>query len=170
VLFRSERPGCDQWHAPGVYQIPYRTLYARNINNLFIGGRIMSVSHVAFGSTRVMLTLANAAQAIGMAAAHCLEKGLLPRDISQAQNMARLQRDLMRAGQHIPVCYRAQFRHGIVRQQPQVGRGVGRRETAAVLDNSPGPSCVPRRGGLDDHDLGPSVRGHQLVDLGRGGV
>ena len=98
----SERPGCDQWHAPGVYQIPYRSLYARNINNLFIGGRIMSVSHVAFGSTRVMLTLANAAQAIGMAAAHCLEKDLLPRDISQAQNMARLQRDLMRTGQHIP--------------------------------------------------------------------
>ena len=98
----SERPGCDQWHAQGVYQIPYRTLYARNIDNLFIGGRIMSVSHVAFGSTRVMLTLANAAQAIGMAAAQCLEGGLLPRDISEPQNMARLQRDLMRAGQHIP--------------------------------------------------------------------
>ena len=98
----SERPGCDQWHAQGVYQIPYRTLYARNIVNLFIGGRIMSVSHVAFGSTRVMLTLANAAQAIGMAAAHCLEQGLLPRDISEPPRMARLQRDLMRAGQHIP--------------------------------------------------------------------
>jgi hypothetical protein len=98
----SEMPGCDQWHAPGVYQIPYRTLYARNINNLFLGGRIMSVSHVAFGSTRVMLTLANAAQAIGMAAAHCLQEGLLPRDISEPERMARLQRDLMRAGQHIP--------------------------------------------------------------------
>lgn len=98
----SERPGCDQWHAPGVYQIPYRTLYARNIDNLFLGGRIMSVSHVAFGSTRVMLTLANAAQAIGMAAAHCLRAGLLPRDLCEPQRMARLQRDLMRAGQHIP--------------------------------------------------------------------
>ena len=98
----SEMPGCDQWHAPGVYQIPYRTLYARNINNLFLGGRIMSVSHVAFGSTRVMLTLANAAQAIGMAAAHCLQEGLLPRDISEPGRMALLQRDLMRAGQHIP--------------------------------------------------------------------
>ncbi len=98
----SEMPGCDQWHAPGVYQIPYRTLYARNINNLFLGGRIMSVSHVAFGSTRVMLTLANAAQAIGMAAAHCLQEDLLPRDISEPGRMALLQRDLMRAGQHIP--------------------------------------------------------------------
>ncbi len=103
----SERPGCDQWHAPGVYQIPYRTLYARNIDNLFLGGRIMSVSHVAFGSTRVMLTLANAAQGIGMAAAHCLEADLLPRDLCEPQRMARLQRDLMRAGQHIPgLCLR----------------------------------------------------------------
>ena len=98
----SELPGCDQWHAPGIYQIPYRTLYARNIQNLFLGGRIMSVSHVAFGSTRVMLTLANAAQAIGMAAAHCLREGLLPRDLYAPQRMAQLQRDLMRAGQHIP--------------------------------------------------------------------
>ena len=56
----SERPGCDQWHAKGVYQVPYRTQYSKNIRNLFITGRIMSASHVAFGSTRVMLTLASA--------------------------------------------------------------------------------------------------------------
>ncbi|MBZ0299949.1 MAG: FAD-dependent oxidoreductase [Anaerolineae bacterium] len=98
----SERPGCDQWHAKGVYQIPYRTLYSRNIKNLFLAGRIMSVSHVAFGSTRVMLTLANSAQAVGMAAAHCIQQNLLPRDISKGGHIRRLQRDLMRVGQHIP--------------------------------------------------------------------
>lgn len=98
----SERPGCDQWHAKGVYQIPYRTMYSRNIKNLFLGGRIMSASHVAFGSTRVMLTLANCAQAIGTAAAQCLRAGLLPADISQPENMRQLQRDLLRTGQHIP--------------------------------------------------------------------
>ena len=58
----SELPGCDQWHAKGVYQVPYRTQDSKNIRNLFITGRIMSASHVAFGSTRVMLTLACAAQ------------------------------------------------------------------------------------------------------------
>lgn len=98
----SERPGCDQWHAKGVYQIPYRTLYSRNIRNLFLAGRIMSVSHVAFGSTRVMLTLAHSAQAVGMAAAHCIRRGLLPRDISREENITLLQRDLNRTGQHIP--------------------------------------------------------------------
>ncbi len=98
----SERPGCDQWHAKGIYQIPYRTMYSRNISNLFLAGRIMSVSHVAFGSTRVMLTLANCAQAVGMAAAHCIRHGLLPADIGQETYMRRLQRDLLRVGQYIP--------------------------------------------------------------------
>ena len=98
----SERPGCDQWHAKGVYQVPYRTQYSKNIRNLFIAGRIMSASHVAFGSTRVMLTLASAAQSVGMAAAHCIQRGLLPRDIASPANIARLQRDLQRVGQYIP--------------------------------------------------------------------
>ena len=98
----SERPGCDQWHAKGVYQVPYRTQYSKNIRNLFIAGRIMSASHVAFGSTRVMLTLASAAQSVGMAAAHCLQHGLLPRDIAQPGRIELLQRDLQRVGQFIP--------------------------------------------------------------------
>lgn len=98
----SERPGCDQWHAKGVYQVPYRTQYSKNINNLFIAGRIMSASHVAFGSTRVMLTLASAAQSVGVAAAHCIERNLLPRDISSEDNVKLLQRDLQRMGQYIP--------------------------------------------------------------------
>lgn len=98
----SERPGCDQWHAKGVYQVPYRTLYSKNINNLFIAGRIMSASHVAFGSTRVMLTLASAAQSVGVAAAHCIERNLLPRDIASEDNVKLLQRDLQRMGQYIP--------------------------------------------------------------------
>ena len=80
----SELPGCDQWHAKGVYQVPYRTLYSKNIRNLFIAGRIMSASHVAFGSSRVMLTLACAAQSVGMAAAHCIGRNLLPRDIAES--------------------------------------------------------------------------------------
>ena len=82
----SELPGCDQWHAKGVYQVPYRTQYSKNIRNLFITGRIMSASHVAFGSTRVMLTLAAAAQSVGMAAAHCaFSDNLQPRDIAAAR-------------------------------------------------------------------------------------
>jgi hypothetical protein len=98
----SERPGCDQWHAKGVYQVPYRTQYSKNIKNLFITGRIMSASHVAFGSTRVMLTLASAAQSVGVAAAQCIARNLLPSDLAGEDNIKLLQRDLQRVGQYIP--------------------------------------------------------------------
>jgi hypothetical protein len=98
----SERPGCNQWHAAGVYQIPYRCLYSRNITNLFLAGRGISVSHVAFGSTRVMATGAHAAQAVGMAAALCTRDQRVPADISAPERMAELQRELQRRGQYIP--------------------------------------------------------------------
>ena len=98
----SPESGCTQWHSKGVYQIPYRTLFSRNITNLFLAGRCISASHVAFGSTRVMATCAHNAQAVGVAAALCHQKNLLPRELSTSQNMERLQRDLLRAGQHIP--------------------------------------------------------------------
>ena len=111
----SELPGCDQWHAKGVYQVPYRTQYSKNIRNLFITGRIMSASHVAFGSTRVMLTLACAAQSVGMAAAHCIQRGLLPRDLAAPENVMLLQRDLQRVGGYIPQ-FRLEDEANLVRQ------------------------------------------------------
>jgi hypothetical protein len=98
----SDKPGCTQWHSRGIYQIPYRCLYSRNIDNLFLAGRIISASHVAFASTRVMMTCAHAAQAVGIAAALCREDAKLPRDISDPARMAVLQTRLLRTGQHIP--------------------------------------------------------------------
>ena len=98
----SEKPGCNQWHARGVYQIPYRCLYSRNIANLFLAGRIISASHVAFGSTRVQATLAAAAQAVGVAAVHCTRHALQPRELTDGERLAGMQRELLRLGQFIP--------------------------------------------------------------------
>lgn len=98
----SEQPGCAQWHAKGVYQIPYRCLYARNLRNLFLAGRIISASHVAFGSTRVMGTSAHSAQAVGVAAAVCRQHGLDPHELAAGPALRELQRRLLRAGQFIP--------------------------------------------------------------------
>jgi hypothetical protein len=98
----SELSPCTQWHSKGVYQIPYRCMYSRNIANLFLAGRIISASHVAFGSTRVMATCAHNAQAVGMAAALCTRGRLRPRDLLQQDHMTRLQCELYRAGQYIP--------------------------------------------------------------------
>jgi hypothetical protein len=89
-------------HARGIYQIPYRCLYSRDVGNLFLGGRLLSASHVAFGSTRVMATLAHCGQAIGTAAAVCHRKGVSPRACSSGEPLAALQLELMRSGQHIP--------------------------------------------------------------------
>lgn len=98
----SERPGCNQWHSRGVYQIPYGCLHSKTIRNLFLAGRIISVSHVAFGSTRVMGTCGSAAQAVGMAAALCIQHGISPEQAGSQQWMPVLQRNLLRSGQYIP--------------------------------------------------------------------
>lgn len=98
----SERSSCNQWHSKGIFQIPYRTLYSRNIKNLFLTGRIISVSHVAFGATRVMATSAYVGQAAGMAAVLCKENNLNPKDILDAGLIGKLQKELMKNGQFIP--------------------------------------------------------------------
>jgi hypothetical protein len=98
----SPLSGCTQWHSKGVYQIPYRTMYSRNVGNLFLTGRLISVTHVAFGSTRVMATCAHNGQAVGMAAALCARHGVEPRGLLAAERVRELQRELLRAGQYIP--------------------------------------------------------------------
>lgn len=50
------------------YTIPYRCLYSRNVPNLFMAGRNISTTHVAFGSTRVMRTCGMMGEVVGMAA------------------------------------------------------------------------------------------------------
>jgi hypothetical protein len=96
----SELPGCNQWHSKGIFSIPYRCMYSRNISNLFLAGRIISASHVAFASTRVMGTSAYNAQAVGMAAAIATERKILPREV--LDHTHELQQRLLKSGQFIP--------------------------------------------------------------------
>lgn len=97
----SEKPGCSQWHSKGIYGIPYRCYYSRNISNLFLAGRIISTSHVAFGSSRVMGTCAHGAQAVAMAAALCKKYGMAPAEVGRA-HIKELQAELLKSGQHLP--------------------------------------------------------------------
>jgi hypothetical protein len=98
----SEKPGCQQWHSKGVYQIPSRCLYSRNIKNLFLAGRLISASHIAFGSARVMATCAHSGQAVALAAVICQEHGLQPREVGRSPFLNQLQQRLLRFGQYIP--------------------------------------------------------------------
>lgn len=93
---------CNQWHSKGVYQIPYRCYLGANIRNLMFGGRIMSSSHVANGSTRVMCTSACGGQAIGTALSLCVEKDRMPADYVSRDLIGELQRALVEGGQYIP--------------------------------------------------------------------
>jgi hypothetical protein len=97
----SELAGCTHYYGKGPYPVPYRAMYSRNLNNLFLAGRILSSSHVSFGSLRVITTLGYCAQAAGTAAALCVQKRLRPRDLSQGENLRLLRRTLLRNGQHI---------------------------------------------------------------------
>lgn len=63
------------------YEIPYRCLYSRNINNLFMAGRNISVTHVALGTVRVMRTTGMMGEVVGMAAAICIQEDCTPREV-----------------------------------------------------------------------------------------
>lgn len=69
---------CDE-----MYTIPYRSLYSKNISNLLLGGRAISASHMAFGSTRVMATCAVVGQSVGTAGAMAIEKGITPVEVKE---------------------------------------------------------------------------------------
>lgn len=71
---------CRQPHF-GRYYIPYRSIYSRNIPNLFMVGRCFSCTHVGLGSPRVINTLAQLGVAAGEAAALCFRYGCGPRGI-----------------------------------------------------------------------------------------
>ncbi|MCL3780872.1 FAD-dependent oxidoreductase [Prolixibacteraceae bacterium JC049] len=63
------------------YPIPYRCMYSRNVNNLFMAGRNISVSHVALGTVRLMRTTGMMGEVLGMAASICKKHNLLPRGV-----------------------------------------------------------------------------------------
>ncbi len=75
------RSFCQMGKKPPHYAIPYRTLYSRNINNLFMAGRDISVTHIALGTVRVMRTGGMMGEVVGMAASVCKKHDALPRSV-----------------------------------------------------------------------------------------
>lgn len=78
------------------YAIPYRCFYSRNVDNLFMAGRDISVTHVALGTIRVMRTGGMMGEVVGMAAAICKSQNCLPRAV-YTDHLDALQ-SLMREG------------------------------------------------------------------------
>lgn len=73
-------------HGKGVdrtygYPVPYRCFYSRNVDNLFMAGRCISVTHEALGTVRVMKTCGMMGEVVGKAASICTLHGCEPRNV-----------------------------------------------------------------------------------------
>ena len=66
---------------PTPYWVPYRCLYSRNIENLFMAGRDISVSRKVLGTVRVQNTTGMMGEVVGKAAAVCKMKNTTPRGV-----------------------------------------------------------------------------------------
>ena len=87
--------------APSPFGIPYRSLYSRDVENLFCAGRCHSATHAAMSATRVMGTTSMMGQAVGTAAAIAARDSLTPRGVHQ-KRMGELQQALMDDDQYLP--------------------------------------------------------------------
>lgn len=66
------------------YPVPYRCFYSRNVDNLFMAGRCISVTHQALGTVRVMKTCGMMGEVVGKAASICERYGCDPRDVYES--------------------------------------------------------------------------------------
>ncbi|HBM80578.1 MAG TPA: FAD-dependent oxidoreductase, partial [Clostridiaceae bacterium] len=90
------------WHPiNGIYNLPFRCMYSKNILNLMLAGRDISCTHIAMGSTRVMGTCACTGQAVGTAAYLCNKYGIYPSSIIKDGHIEELQDELQRDDQTI---------------------------------------------------------------------
>lgn len=86
-------PGGERGIMKGVgsgYDIPYRTLLPRGLDQLLVAGRCISVDHVAHGSTRNTPACALTGEAAGVAAALSAKTGTPLRNLSIAELQQRL--------------------------------------------------------------------------------
>jgi len=63
------------------FSVPFRSLYCKDVDNLMMAGRDISVSHAALGATRVMVTCGLQGQAVGTAAALCKVHHTMPKGL-----------------------------------------------------------------------------------------
>lgn len=122
-------------------KIPFRCLYSKNISNLLFAGRCASVSQIALGTARVQNTIACMGQAVGTAAAMCVQKGINPRALGEEHLDAFRQR-LLRDDQYIPG----------LRSSDE--RDIARRMTVTASSEKAGEEYLPH--------LGVETEGYEL--------
>jgi len=92
--FISRATDGEHFKYGGPYWAPYRTLYSRNVANLFMAGRDISVTKEGLGPVRVMRTCGMMGEIVGKAAAICVRESTTPRGVYERHLTAL--HDLMR--------------------------------------------------------------------------
>ena len=90
----------DCHHFKGVYTIPYRCYYSKNVKNLFMAGRDISTTKLGLASTRIIACCATGGQAVGIAAALCHKYGCTPREL--LPRVSEIQQIMMKNDGFIP--------------------------------------------------------------------
>ncbi len=72
------------------YEIPYRSLVPKKVENLLIAGRPISATHEAHSAIRIMPICFGIGQAAGLAAAMCASKGTAPREVDSGELRQKL--------------------------------------------------------------------------------
>jgi glycine/D-amino acid oxidase-like deaminating enzyme len=159
----SDSPG-RQVATEEVYDIPLRALYSRNVRNLFMAGRNISASHMAFTSTRVMGTCSVMGQAAGTAAALCVQHETTPRELyEQKPRLRELQQRLVADDQTIKTV------------RSEATNDVARRAQISASSEEGGAAAVNVANGWLRDFPGPSVKNLPELDVplemcGTGGV
>ena len=100
-------------HGAGVdrrrgYPVPYRCFYSRNIENLFMAGRNVSVDREGLGTIRVMRTGGMMGEVVGKAVSILVKHGGVPRDVyhehlDELKDLLRLPHPARRESVHAPI-------------------------------------------------------------------
>ena len=77
----------------GAYDIPYRCLLPKSIDNLLAAGRCISTSHEALATTRLTPSCMATGQAAGTAAGLAVKQGCAPAEVEIAALQAQLRQD-----------------------------------------------------------------------------
>ncbi|MCB0732578.1 MAG: FAD-dependent oxidoreductase [Ignavibacteriae bacterium] len=79
--FISQATSGENYVYEGIFWAPYRVLYSRNIENLFMAGRDISVTRDGIGPVRVMKTCGMMGEIVGKAASICIKRKVSPRRV-----------------------------------------------------------------------------------------
>jgi hypothetical protein len=87
---------------PEIHSIPLRSLYSKDLENLWMAGRNISSTHVALGGLRLMATCGVMGEAIGIAAAVAQRSGASSSRTVTRSSIGTIQQEILRGGGFIP--------------------------------------------------------------------